>query len=803
MIQASSMRRLGKVMTFAGVASILASVMGLVSPLMAHAVTQTTDSTRTYRWDSNHTADHSYNYDVLHDLAITVSQTSNLTHQGIVLSWSGAPVTSSGEYANNFMQVMQCWGDEGAPTPDQCQFGSPSSAIESQIGNGVGARSLSTDADPNQVYSSDLRIPPTPDNPFLRVYSYPFKHVNGTRTFNYQQFFTANTTNEVTAARTGSDGTGQLTFEVQTSLEAPHLGCGADIAQSDGTSYPRSCWLVVVPRTTVNVDGSLGSTNAGGRIWGSPFSASNWRDRIVIPLGFQSVSQACPIGQHERRLVGSEAVSNAITSWQPALCGSGTTYGYSLIGDDEARTQIVGQAEGASRLGFMSEPLTSEQSQSKPMLYAPVTQSAIVVAYSIDYSLYRDAPIYAKNGTKLTNLVLNARLIAKLLTQSYRVDVPGRASSEPALATNPFSLNKDPEFIALNPDFQYWTEGYPSGLFVALGSSDLNKHVWEWLRADADAKAFLQGEADPYGMKINPAYLALGLAGGAVPVSFPKADLTTALSTSELDEPGYGTLDMRPYYNDLNETAYRVLRADGNNKTNWDITKVPARYVAIPAQPAGERFVLAITDSSSAARYGLDTAALVNRAGEAVSPTTGAITKAINARAKSSVAGVSVPDFSKQTAGAYPLAEVAYAALNVCDADAQSRSDYAKFLSYVAGAGQTPGLDVGNLPLGYLPLTSAQRAIDKSVASTLRSTSEIQALCPSAAPTLLDTSLSDGAATTVETNPVRAAELNGPRTYEDGNPVFTTFLTAGGLAVGIPMIIIGPILIRRSTIVRV
>ena len=47
---------------------------------------------------------------------------------------------------------------------------------------------------------------------------------------------------------------------------------------------------------------------------------------------------------------------------------------------------------------------------------------------------------------------LNARLMAKLLTQSYDYEnFPGAKSDTASVAGNPGCLFKDPEFIALNP----------------------------------------------------------------------------------------------------------------------------------------------------------------------------------------------------------------------------------------------------------------------------------------------------------------------------------------------------------------
>jgi hypothetical protein len=788
---------------FVGVYGAPASAGGLRQADVA------TSTAQTYSWADDRADKNSgsYNSVALQGLHITLSQTQALTHQGLVISWTGAPVTSPGDLATNYLQVMQCWGDS-SPTPEQCQFGAPSSGILSSMGNGAAGRDLAPGEDPLQPYNSRTRVPVTDDNPYLVAYSYPFlpaprDGVSGEKTWDFQQYFSSATTNEISAAPTGEDGTGRITMEVQTALEAPHLGCGADVTVS-GVTSPRKCWIVVVPRTTVNPNGTAGSVNGGGRISGSAFSASNWRDRIAIPLDFQSVSHACPIGQQEQRVAGTELVADAVTSWQPALCGSGTTYGFSQIGDDEVRSLITGDITDAPRMGFVAEPVSTSATQGKPMFYAPVAQSAIVVAYNIDYNVTRTSTVFPKNGTPLTNLVLNARLIAKLLTQSYQVDVPGYARKNPVVRdNNPYSIVTDPEFVALNPDFAGWAEGFPPGLLVPLGNADFNKHVWQWLRADPKAAAFLNGTPDEFGMRINPAFQALNLAQGEASLSFPKSDLTTALGTNEPDEPGFGTLDMRPYMNDLHESANRALRADGNVKSVWDITKFPPRYSAYPPQALGHRFMLALTDSVSAYRYGLSTAALINQNGEAVSPDEHGILTGLTSRTASSVAGVTVPNFTAKVAGSYPLAELTYAVVNACSSSEKQRSDYAKLLDFAVTTGQTPGVEKGKLPLGFIPLTAEQVSAAQSTIAAINDSAKLTSLCPKdpapVTPPVVVPGSSGGT-----TDPDGAGGQGvvvgklGPVTVADESPRVSTILTAGSLILGLPMLAAGLMLMRRS-----
>ncbi len=795
---AARLRRLGRLLFGAGLAFVLSSVLLLVSGLPAQADVRPmslgtlTESAVTVDWATEHTDQSDPNYAAFRNLSFTVNQTDNLSHQGVTISWSGGTPTSLGEYASNFLQIMQCWGDTAEPTPQQCQFGTPADSVASTVGSLVGTRELEVGADPGQPLTSSLRIPGLA----RAAYEFPFTSVNGSTTFNFRELFDSSTTNEVTAARTGADGSGSVTFEVQTTLEAPHLGCGAEIVQSDGSSYPRACWLVIVPRSDKDPNGGR-AQDASGRISGSPLTASNWKNRVVVPLGFQSVSRACPLGQAEKRLVGSEMIANAMTSWQPALCGSGTTYGFSMIADAEAREQITGADIGASRLGFVSSGVASDNAEAAHIKYAPVSESAIVIAYNIDYNLFRDSSVYAKNGTQVTNLKLNQRLVAKLLTQSYQVDNPGYGADDPVIAANPRGIVDDPEFVALNPDFARYTKNYPQGLLVPFGNSDVTAHVWNWIRANADAKNFLLGQADPFGMKINPEYLSLGLASGEAPVSYPKSDLS--IFRNDPSEPGYGTLDMRPFYNNMGETAYRALRADGNIKMSWDPFKVPPRYVAIPPQPSGERFMLAITDSASAARYGLQVAQIANQHGDYVAPNSSSMARAIAAMGPGTAANLKTTDFSKAVANAYPLAELTYAAVSVCKATPEELSAYAKFISYAVGEGQVSGSQTGQLPAGYFPLSSAQKALARTVASTIKNTSSVAAECTPATPSFVtDPGQSSGGTGSVKMSKIRVPFTAAGAVTEDEIPLIPRILIVLGFVVGLPLMFIGPLLMRRA-----
>ena len=85
-------------------------------------------------------------------LKVTVSQTSSLIDQVVRVSWTGgAPTVPTGQSAADYLQIMQCWGDDpSGPDRTQCEYGG-------QAGNVQGLDSLQTT---RQVYVGPAVIDP-------------------------------------------------------------------------------------------------------------------------------------------------------------------------------------------------------------------------------------------------------------------------------------------------------------------------------------------------------------------------------------------------------------------------------------------------------------------------------------------------------------------------------------------------------------------------------------------------------------------------------------------------------------------
>ncbi|MEV7523390.1 hypothetical protein [Streptomyces sp. NPDC091371] len=655
------------------------------------------------------------------DLKVTVSQTRNLVNQVVKVSWTGgAPTLSDTAYSANYLQIMQCWGDAATgPTTDQCQFGGSSA-----LGAGAGNQAAGAYTNSRQLnYGDNLKDaenqplpPPTPSG----ISYAPFRTVNADPVSpgNWNEFFDVNSTNEVPYARTNGRGNGEVWFEAQTAIEAPGLGCGAGVRDAQGDTTGRGCWLVVVPRGTTEIDGTPYTQQSGGQLQSSPLSPANWKHRLLVPLGFEPLGSFCPIGAEERGTLGSEMAAEAVTRWQPALCQTGgkAIYGYAQVPDETARVKLL---SGTPGLVFLGRPAQTAPDAARTPVYAPVALSGITIGFFIESQAGFNAPdeVKARNGTRLGSLKLTPRLVAKLLTESYK---DGNSRFAESTAKNPENLGRDPEFARHNPDYAGLDFGGKLGdALVPQPLADTTRQLWEWVAQDPAAQEFLRGVPDNAGthgdrayagMHVNPHYKDL-----ALPLdNFPKSD---PYCQPFDDRPSFPLCiqDKHPYASDMHAAARAAGRGDTLARTSWDATVTPPAYKKDPPQPAGARAVLAVTDTATAERYGLVRAELLNAAGTFVAPEPAALIAAAGAR-KPGPDGFSSPDPATENPAAYPLTVLTYAATVPADLTVAEGKDYGSLLAYAADSGQTPGVSAGTLPHGYAPLPEALRAQTREAA---------------------------------------------------------------------------------------
>ncbi len=786
-------RTLSRIALATMVALVFGGLLAL-SPTTS-AVAASTPSEITIKWDGDTSPARTFqpprdanspHYAEMRNISITVSQTKDLIDQAVRVSISGFAGTRSAlsqgiKNGQNFLQAMQCYGADpnAADFVETCQWGG---RIPPVVGNAV-------------YFDNIFRVSTKDYTPSPRTeYDNPFVTVNGTEvsakatlvngnTFNpILSYFSASTTNEVPLARVDADGSGYFDFETQSSTQSPHLGCG--------TPSQLRCWLVIVPRGT-KFGGAENGADAAEcsdltTRFGAPYSYGQtapiqggspvnpkcdyFDNRIVVPLDFTPTAVTCPSGSPEFRVLGSQLMISAMSSWQPSLCqNAGSTFSFATNPDVIARAQLLETRPGSPELIYSGYPLSSAELQSveernllskTQFAYVPVAVSSVVVAYNADFP----------NGRQ-ENLVLTPRLVAKLLTQSYKFTVP-QTTAYPGQSTAHLSQTAqryggwgtDPDFQQANPtNWRSFEQESPSVVLPGPAAADGIKQVWRWILADRDAVAFLNGEPDPWGMTVNPYYLPraatnlipwyfdtnvnylaspttrvvgqVGIDGEPLRLSttlldtFPKDDgtlLPFELSAQD-GTSRYDTLQFAPYAIDYLSAAIQTFRGDPNSRTLWDANRlndagVLGAWVSTGVRDAGARFMVSITDSANAARYGLTTASLTPaNATSPVQSTPASMSDALSALVPTSLDTVLQVDPGAVSSNGYPLTMVTYAGVNLTKSTPASRSTMTRMLQQITTSGQVQGTALGSLPVGYVPLSSGLASQAAAATSRIQS----------------------------------------------------------------------------------
>lgn len=566
----------------------------------------------------------------------------------------------------------------------------------------------------------------------------------------------ANQPPNTTYAATQPDGTGSTKFTVWTSEDNASLGCAGGVR----------CTLVAIPIMGISCDvggrapglapadrpspGSqadkaaknceatgafrpgesrIGGTEdaaVSGEMW---FSESNWRNRISVPLDFAPLSNVCDIvgGRAGVDVYGSELVAQLTAQWRPVFCldPKRSPFKHVQIGEPQAANLLK---SGTIDAGFLSNP--PKDGYAQPTVTAPVSLTGFAISYAID-----DA-----NRSPYRKLRLTPRLIAKLLTQSY----PGIGDVKKEyqeLSHNPLDLSQDPEFIALNPGIRH---GVPdsaaaSTLLDLSSDSDVVHSLTSYLAADREASAWLDGAPDPWGMRVNPNYSTnpVTKTGFALPVnnwplrdSFePKTYYASGVNAClQADPVPILPLIAAPTARLANiALALQFASSSAQIVCNQvqDQGAVGAKLVAEGRQNPGFRFVIGLTSLGDARRYDLDTAALQTyiapSAPAKMADGTGRSFAAADDAGLRSAAKVLTPDDAAGTwrlpygallgqpanAGVYPGSMLVSLAAPTLGRSPDTAKALSALLAYAAGPGQVSGLDLGQLPPGYLPLTAA------------------------------------------------------------------------------------------------
>ncbi|MFF5175903.1 hypothetical protein ACFY3U_25215 [Micromonospora sp. NPDC000089] len=663
---------------------------------------------------------------------VTVSQTTGLTRQRINVSWSGL---RPGTDQVTAVVVMQCWGAPAEVTPQRCWFDTRTSDI---VGLGMDPK-LTPGSIPDPAVWGKL----TESDPLSNNYIMPFTSRSGKSHAAMQAVYetgglwpenfppggrygpgvykdppadrSLETTNEVLAGG-NSDGAGSRPFETLPAEDVPSLGCGAT----------KVCSLVVIPigptgcRTNEelpplyqNLANDLGldlpgicagaDGLRGAESWLMP---SQWDRRFVFPLSFRPTAAVCAADNRpESGTLGSPLLAPVMASWRPKFCQDRALFklGYTDLPEGDARRQFAAalaedRSDGPKAL-LTSRPLP--EAPTRPLAYAPVAVDAFTVAYIID------APDETGVGREVTKLRLNARLVAKLVTQSYHGYSLGYESP---LKDNPSWWGADPEFIELNPGLNLPGEAPPGGTFPLLlqGDQDLVNAVTAYIANDPAAVAWLRGAADEWGMRVNRKFRDWSVPADQFEL---REDWVTPGKKTSVNGAVLWFNQLANSAGALRDAALAMVKARPTSTENPTIFNDPVTnestvqgYSRTTAQQPGSRGLLAIMDSGNTAQFGLRSAELENPAGQFVAPTTAAMSYAMQTLRTDKSSGVSSVDLTRLDRRGYPGTMPIYAAVPTAGLNKTDAANYATFLDYAAGKGQQVGLEAGDLPTGYLPL---------------------------------------------------------------------------------------------------
>ena len=546
---------------------------------------------------------------------------------------------------------------------------------------------------------------------------------------------------------TGRDGHGAADFAVWTAAENASLGCSAEV----------ECALVAVPIVGVSCDaygtklpaGTVQTTRTGdpltesqmatgdatcrrtgaypagqpvgsqttdqavrGNLW---WSASNWRNRITVPLSFAPTGSVCDVLSAEtpQKLLGSVVANELTASWRPKFCTTKKLFTFTHVQQSDALARTL---VNAGEIGAALSTAPREGGYSRPVVQAPTAFGGFAIAFNIDDS----------NQQRQTSLNLNARLVAKLLTSSYPA-VAVMRDNHPSIGGNPFNITLDPEFQALNPGLPASANlEAAAALQISSSSSDLVWALTSWITADPEARAWLNGYPDPWGMKVNEAYRGLDL-----PVdNWPLRDDYVAPQYYQDQNACYGhsptpfmQLIANPVSN-LSTVLFNMQYANSALLTvckydGYDQTTLPLRQQG--RQVVGHRFVLGLVSLSAAQRYNIHTASLQTMSTVAPSKsftnTDGRTFAASDTTGLRGAAAILEPDVedglwtldykalsTEEGAHAYPGAMPVYAVIPTQGLEPETATQLAKFLCYSEDNGQVSGQANGQLPAGYLPV---------------------------------------------------------------------------------------------------
>ena len=427
-------------------------------------------------------------------------------------------------------------------------------------------------------------------------------------------------------------------------------------------------------------------------MWWSP---SNWQNRFSVPITFGLPPDTCDVldPRAPTGFYGSELLAQAALQWSPAYCLNKKRFKFQLnqMSDDAGWNNMESDI-GPAAVVSSEHKKTSDD----PVGYAPTAVTGFGIGYNIDLP---------NNQGEYTNLRLNARLLAKLLTQSYPATASGR--QHPGMANNPLTLQTDPEFVALNPGLSQFTSEAAATVLSLSNSSDVIEQVTDYIAHDKSAMDFVNGKPDEWGMVVNPSYRKFKL-----PTSeFPLLDTFVPTSNDPCRQanPAVYFNQLAAPVTTLRKISDALLDGWPNTQTRCDLDPLTniVKLGRVDRQNYGARFMLGIVSLGDQERYGLRSAALQTKPGSFVAPTSSGLAAAVKLMKRKGDQGPFVLDQGdvRKSGSAYPGTMVLYTAAKTKGLSADDARNVALFMRTSTTEGQQRGSGNGELPPGFLPIT--------------------------------------------------------------------------------------------------
>jgi hypothetical protein len=674
-----------------------------------------------------------------HTVTVTADQTENLRgRQRIQISWEGAQ-PSGGRASNPFGEnglnqeypvvIMQCRGTDDPSLPASQQLRPQTCWTAS-----VAQRSQVTRSESEAAWTADLdaaaedkeRVSgldpfptaeecPTADidpyftrlTPFLAANKTVYPACDADHMPPEAAIASAFPPAEL-AAFTDTDGSGSVQFEVRSDIENESLGC----------NHKTACSIVVIPIAGLScaqpsdpmtradqacrkggrfTPGSSNFANDGVDQAVSPalwWSASNWKNRFSIPITFGLPPNTCDIldPRPPTGFYGSELLAQAALQWSPAYCLDKKRFKFQMNVTPDQQGWDLMQSGGGTAAEVSSE---HDLVGGDPVGYAPTAVTGFSIGYQIDRP---------DNAGEYTDLKLNARLIAKLMTQSYVGSDLGRG--HPGMADNPVGIMNDPEFIKLNPGVSQISQEAGATLLSLSNSSDVIEQLTDYIAHDKDAMAFIHGKKDPWGMVVNPSYKNIKLPTPLWPL------LDTYIPKTESDcrqkNPDVYFNQIAAPVSTMRNIAEALLDAWPNVQTRCDFDPSTGLYKLgrIDRQSFGARFMLGIVSLGDSERYGLRNAALETKPGEYVEPDGRSLAAAVALGKQTKKYYPFTMDQAdlRSSGKAYPGAMIVYTAARLQNLPQDDADKVSQFIRISTTEGQQQGSGNGELPDGFLPI---------------------------------------------------------------------------------------------------